>query len=318
MTDIKGMFHQFFVSEDNRDLLRFLWWKDGDPNNKVVDYRMKVHLFGAVSSPGCANFGLKRAADDGEEEFGQQSANFIRNDFYVDDGLKSVATVKEAIDLIQASKSLCASAGLKLHKILSNKKEVLESVPADERITGVKDLDLHVDPLPLERVLGVTWCVESDTFQFRIELRDRPVTRRGILSTVSSIYDPNGYVAPVTLKGKQILQQMCRDKLGWDNPIPESLRPQWEKWRLECVHLEQLKIQRSFKPENFVSIMDAELHHFSDASKEGYGQCSYLRLVNNWKRSLLLRHGKSKGDPTEACDHPKTGIGCSNHVCKNK
>lgn len=80
MTDIESMFHQFMVSEEHRDLLRFLWWKDGNPNNEVVEYRMKGHLFGAESSPGCANFGLKRAADDGEDEFGKEAADFIRYD----------------------------------------------------------------------------------------------------------------------------------------------------------------------------------------------------------------------------------------------
>ena len=64
IADIKGMFHQFYVAEQYRNLLRFLWWKEGDPKKELVEYRMKVHLFGAASSPGCANFGLKRAADD--------------------------------------------------------------------------------------------------------------------------------------------------------------------------------------------------------------------------------------------------------------
>ena len=62
---IKSMFHKFYVTEQHRNLLRFLCWKEGDPKKELVEYRMKVHLFGAVSSPGCANFGLKRAADDG-------------------------------------------------------------------------------------------------------------------------------------------------------------------------------------------------------------------------------------------------------------
>ena len=79
------------------------------------------------------------------------------------------------------------------------------------------------------------WCAESDSFRFRIELHDRPLTRRGVLSTIGSIYDPNGYLAPVTLRGKQILQQMCKDKLDWDSPVPEYLHPQWEKWRREIV-----------------------------------------------------------------------------------
>ena len=102
MVDVKSMFHQFYVKERFRDLLRFLWWENGDPEKPAVEYRMKVHLFGAASSPGCANFGLKRAADDGEDEFGTEAANFIRNDFYVDDGLKSVPTVQEAASSRQA------------------------------------------------------------------------------------------------------------------------------------------------------------------------------------------------------------------------
>ncbi|KAL9966153.1 hypothetical protein ACROYT_G024179 [Oculina patagonica] len=280
MTDIKSMFHQFMVSEEHRDLLRFLWWEDGDPRKGVVEYRMKVHLFGAGSSPGCANFGLKKAADDGEDEFGKEAAEFIRRDFYVDDGLKSVPTVEEAVTLIKASQGICAKAGLKLHKVMSNRREVLEAIPIEERAKGVRELDLKVDPLPLERALGVMWCVENDSFQFRIELDGRPFTRRGILSTVSSIYDPNGYVSPVTLKGKQILQQMCRDKLDWDSPIPASLRPKWEMWLKDVVNLEKLEIQRCFKPDKFGQIQECEMHHFSDASQEGYGQCSFLRLVN--------------------------------------
>ena len=150
------------VAEDHRDLLRFLWWEDGDPNKPVVEYRMKVHLFGASSSPGCANFGLKKAADDGEEEYGNDAASFIRRDFYVDDGLKSVPTAQKAVDLIKSSQKICAKAGLKLHKVISNNKEVLKVIPAEERAKDVKDFDFEKDHLPMERALGVTWCVEND------------------------------------------------------------------------------------------------------------------------------------------------------------
>ena len=202
------MFHQFYVAEQYRNLLRFLWWKEGDPKKELVEYRMKVHLFGAASSPGCANFGLKRAADDGEQEFGKEAANFVRRDFYVDDGLKSVETSEEAISLIRNSQAICAKAGLKLHKIMSNKRDVLKEVAKEDRAEVARNIDLKIDPLPTERVLGVSWCVENDSFNFKIEFSDRPCTRRGILSTVSSIYDPLGFAAPVVLKGKQILQQL--------------------------------------------------------------------------------------------------------------
>ena len=117
-----------------------------------------------------------------------------------------------------------------MHKEVSNKKEVLEAIPAEDHAKGIKELNLVVDPLPIERALCVMWCVESDSFRFRIKLHDRTLTRRGVLSIVGPIYDPNGYLAPITFKGKQILQKMCQDKLDCDSPVPDYLRPEWEKW----------------------------------------------------------------------------------------
>ena len=51
------------------------------------------------------------------------------------------------------------------------------------------------------KVLEVVWCIQNNTFQFRIELKDNPLTKRGIITTVSSIFDPIGFVAPVLLEG---------------------------------------------------------------------------------------------------------------------
>ncbi|KAK3737868.1 hypothetical protein QZH41_019749, partial [Actinostola sp. cb2023] len=95
--DIEGMFHQVKVNEEDRDLLRFLWWENGDTTQEPQEYRMTVHLFGATSSPGCANFALKQTANDYESEFGTATADLLRNDFYVDDGLKSVSTAEQAV-----------------------------------------------------------------------------------------------------------------------------------------------------------------------------------------------------------------------------
>ena len=116
----------------------------------------------------------------------------------------------------------------KLHKVMSNNRKVFKAIPAEERAKDVKGFDFEKDHLPMERALGVTWCAENDHFKFIIEPCDRPLIQRGILSTVSSIYDPNRFVGTVTLKGKQILQKMCRDGLDWESPILEELRPIWE------------------------------------------------------------------------------------------
>ena len=56
MGNVQSMCHQVRVPESDRDLLRFLWWPNGNLDQELQEYRMTVHLFGAVSSPSCANF----------------------------------------------------------------------------------------------------------------------------------------------------------------------------------------------------------------------------------------------------------------------
>ena len=211
MCDIEQMFYQFRVSKDHRNYLRFLWWDTDDYTKNPVEFRMTVHLFGATSSPGCANFGLKRIATDNEAEFEPDVADFLRHDFYVDDGLKSLPDTSDAISLIDKSMAMCQKGGVKLCKFVSNEREIIDHLAPENRAKELKDINLVSDRLPLERALGVTWCIESDSFRFRKVLKDRPLTRRGILSSVSSLYDPLSFIAPVVLAGKQILQQMCID-----------------------------------------------------------------------------------------------------------
>ena len=79
---------------------------------------------------------------------------------------------------------MCKSGGSKLHKFVSNSKDVIRRIPESDKTDGVKKLALDLDSLPLERALGVQWCIESDCFQFNIVLQEKPCTRRGILSTI--------------------------------------------------------------------------------------------------------------------------------------
>ncbi|CAC5381870.1 unnamed protein product [Mytilus coruscus] len=111
----------------------------------------------------------------------------ISKDFYVDDGLKSVSGVGEAVRLVKASQQMCSKGGLRLHKFRSNSKEVLKQIPPDDQASDIKNIDLLKDELPTTKTLGVQWCIESDSFQFHIVLNDKPLTRRGILSTLSCL-----------------------------------------------------------------------------------------------------------------------------------
>ena len=306
MCDIEQMFYQFKVDENQRNFLRFLWWENGNYETDPTEFRMNVHIFGAASSPGCANFGLKQIASDNEAKYGSDVVQFIHRNFYVDDGLKAVPTPELAIDLIKRAQAVCSEGKVHLHKFVSNSTEVVKSLPTSELSSGMQDLNLLKTENPIERALGVQWCVDLDQFSFKIALKDQPMTRRGILSTINSVYDPLGFLAPVILEGKIILQEMCKDNLGWDDDLPDTLRSRWQLWRSCLSKLEFFHIPRCFKPANFGNVQTAELHHFSDASNFAYGQCSYLRLVNDQGEvHCTLVIGKSRVAPLKTMTIPR-------------
>ena len=195
------------------------------------------------------------------------------------------------------------------HKFTSNRQGVIQQIPVSDRAEGIKDLAFSREPLPMERVLGVQGCIESDTFNFTISLRDRPCRRRRILSTISSIYDSLGFVAPVLLEGKTILQELCRNNTGWDDPVTNDIQSKWFKWKSELEDLQSFAIPRCYKPINFGRDVVAEIHHFSDASFKGYGKCSYLGLVNeNGKICFSFELGKARVTPLNAVTVPRLDL----------
>ena len=306
MADIEAMFHQVQVPDDQCDFLRFLWWPDGNLELPIQEYQMTVHLFGAASSPSCCNFALKETAKDMEHESGPLAADTIRRNFYVDDCLRSVKDEQTAIELIQGLCQACEHGGFNLTKFTSNSRAVLESIPTEKRSKEARDLDLGHDRLPVERALGVLWCVESDVFKFRIVINDKPPTRRGILSVISSIYDPLGFAAPFTLPAKKILQDLCREDIGWDDTIPDQYQTRWAKWLSELPLLEQFKANRCVKPPEFGTVTSQQVHLFSDASSMGYGTVAYLRLCDDSNRvHCTFLMGKSRLAPIKSVTIPR-------------
>ena len=64
-----AMFYQVWVSPSDCNYLWFLWWSDGDLDKDPEEYQMLVHLFGGASSPSCANFALKKTAQNNKAAF---------------------------------------------------------------------------------------------------------------------------------------------------------------------------------------------------------------------------------------------------------
>ncbi|XP_048747853.2 uncharacterized protein LOC125660050 [Ostrea edulis] len=307
MADIQKMFYSFTVREDHRNFLRFLWYKDNDFNKDIIEYRMRVHVFGNKPSPAIANYALQKTAEIASETYGKDVKKFVQRNFYVDDALTSVSSAEEAIDLLTRTKDALMTLGkIRLHKFASNSGEVMANLPLQDLSKELKNVDLDSDDLPLQRSLGLNWDLDSDSFTFRVSLKETPFTRRGVLSTVSSLFDPLGLIAPVTIQGKLILRDLISGTVDWDEPLSENHRVQWEQWKNSLKACENLFIPRAYSPISLRKAVRVEIHTFCDASERAIAAVSYLRSVYQDETSHLgLLMGKAKVAPKHGTTIPR-------------
>jgi hypothetical protein len=256
-------------------MLRFIWSEDG----QVVHYRMNSHLFGGIWCASSATFALRQTAHD-DTCHTEDIKGVIQNNFYVDDCLKSVEDRDQGDKVIKETKQLLSQGGFNLTKFITNDSELLKEIPESERAKEVKNLN-HMSN---SKALGIHWDIVSDSFYFEVEKFDASVvvTRRKMLSLISSMFDPLGLVSHLLITGRLLFQEATKLKLQWDQEVPLQLRNRWIQWVKDLSNLVEIKIPRCFKPKQFTDKCSVyELHHFSDASQRAYGSCTYIRCIND-------------------------------------
>ena len=296
VADIEQMFHQVRVPAEDCDALRFLWWS-GDLNDEPAEYQMLVHIFGATYSPCCANKALRQTADDNEDKYGSEAAETVRRNFYVDDLLKSVQTTDQATALAVKLTAMLKEGGFHLTKFLSNRREVLSALPTQERANPT--LNLELDQLPINRTLGLHWDAERDVFCFKTVATNKPATKRGILSTISSLFDPLGFLSPFILPIKVLIQDLWKGRVEWDDEIQGHHLKVWRQWTGSLPRLEDIKIPRCYRNPDISNSCTVQLHVFSDASEYAYSAAAYLRLSDDHRDQAhcSLVFGKCRNAP---------------------
>lgn len=255
--DIAKMFRQIQVQREYWDLQRILYRRStSDP---ITEYWLTVVTYGMKSSPYNAIKTLNQCATDHEQHYGQ-AAKIVMNDFYFDDMLTSMDTEAEAIRMKEQVTNLLKLGGFELTKWCSNQASVMEREVADK--------------LMIERdstsVLGIVWNYHTDKFRFKVEARAQPdvLTKRIVTSEAARIFDPQGYVAPITVRAKIFIQELWRIKSGWDAPLTEQFQSEWRAFCKEIKGIEQFCIPRWIGTS---SASRHQVHVFCDASACAYG-----------------------------------------------
>ena len=312
--DVECMFHSFYVAPVHRNLLRYFWWKENDPRNSLIPFRANVHVFGNCCSPAISTYGIRHAASVDCPDRYKLAKRFIKDNMYVDDALGTSDNTTEAIETLSNAREMLSRFNIRLHKIASNDRNVLEAFSPTELSENVNVIDLVMSSP--QKTLGISWNVESDNFILKCDFPKRSITRRGILSTTNSLFDPLGFVSPITLGGRLLQRKILPPKdqksaeteaYGWDTPLPPAFVSQWEAWTASLsVCTEEISVPRCFSPPKFGTIVRRELHVFSDAAQDAIGFVIYLRLFNSEGHvSVAFVFGSSKVAPRAATTIPR-------------
>ena len=291
--DIEKMYHMIKLPKADRDFLRFLWFENNDISKKPTIYRMTVHIFGSTSSPAIANFALKKSV---EYEQSEQVKAAVMDAFYVDDMLHSFSNDQNAIEVVSKVQHTLAESGFNLTSFSSNSRKVLKHLPVEKLSHSMTDVDISGDNLSQERALGIVWKTNNDTLGYCVNLPDHPATKRGILSTICSIYDPLFLASPALIKAKRLFQICCHLKLDWDALLPEQYKGMWNRWKEEIILLNNYEIRRCYT--SLESPEKTQIHIFADGSEIGYGAVAYLRQSDvNESISVSLIMAKARLTP---------------------
>ena len=133
-----------------------------------------------------------------------------------------------------------------------------------------------------------------DTLQVKVSDRETPITKRGILSYSSSIFDPLGILSPVTLESKLIIQSLLKEKVDWDDEIPYNLKNLFAKWKENLKNWNAVEIPCWYYLDKN---NDTELHIFTDASPSTYGAVAYFRCKYQGKFKCRFIMSKARLAP---------------------
>ncbi|XP_065370748.1 uncharacterized protein LOC135962783 [Calliphora vicina] len=296
--DIEKMYGQILLDPEHSSFQRIVFRKN--PGDDLKDYELKTVTFGVNCAPFLAIRTLHQLARDIEEKW-PLASKILHDMMYVDDALAGAHDMKLAIKARDQLIAALSSAGFTMRKWTSNNENILQGLPSDHLL---RENFLEIDDVSTTKTLGVRWNAKSDEFYFStvsIPLKEH-FTKREVLSIIARLFDPAGWLGPIVIIAKMLMQQIWSDT-EWDGILSDSSSLKWRQFLQDYVFINNIMISRwvGFKP-----TVNLEFHGFSDASEKAYGACVYVRIQD--ENSLIQTHlllAKSKVAPLKTISLPR-------------
>lgn len=315
--DFTKMYRQILVHPEDRDFQRILW--RATETQRVKEYRLNTVTYGLSCAPYLAVRTLHQLAEDEGSRY-PIGALAVKQDAYVDDvlsGADSIADLKEAANQLH---QLCKAGGFPLQKWASNFTNLMQFMPQEVQESTCPLTTTHDNHTEhktwtdcTHSALGLQWAPHDDSFRFTItDVAGGSPTKRGVVSKAAQLFDPLGWLTPVTVRAKITIQTTWLLGLGWDDPLPGTLAQEWMHFCEELRLLEGVRVPRPLYHDSHQH--QREIHGFADASERAYGAVLYLRTRGNekqWHTTLIT--AKSKVAPLQQVSLPRLEL-CAAHL----
>ncbi|KAL7723919.1 hypothetical protein ACLKA6_015870 [Drosophila palustris] len=294
MADVQMMYRCIDVNDEDAQYQRILWKRKQDEG--LDEYYCSTVMFGTRSAPFLAIRVMHQLAADEGQSF-PLAVDVVKQQMYVDDILSGADNVEQAENIKNQVIGMMHSGTFELRKWASNDPRLLQNIPLEHLETkGILDLQTS-DGI---RALGVYWTPLEDSFRFRVNF-EIPVcipTKRIILSTIARLFDPMGWLSPIVITAKMLMQVLWKTKLKWDDHVPTEVQKSWEKFVKELPNIASIQIPRYITGCSTNNV--GQLHIFCDASAGAYGAAAYLRVpAENGHFHVELLLAKSKVMPVK-------------------
>lgn len=264
--DVEKMYRQIKMHKKDWDFQRFVWREN--EQDDMQDYCLTTDTFGAASAPFTAIRTLKQIAIDNKQSH-PVVAEILEDECYMDDIHYGNNTIEQVVAGRDELRTVLKSAGFELRKWSANRTTVLSGLPSE-----------IIEPEDIKGFMGLLWNSSTDEFSYPcVDLgTNAKFTKRELLTSVAKIYDPLGWVQPIIITAKILMQDTWKTGLNWDDPLSDGLTEQWKICRENLQKINLVKIPRWVKFGQGKTRI--ELHGFSDASQKAYGAVIYLRVIS--------------------------------------